>query len=324
MKNRKTHLMLTLLALFCILPTQQSNAEDTLESLRIREARVKATVKKVMAATVCITDGIGYGSGVVIDKEGTVLTAGHVLITRGRELKLIFPDGKEVKGKRLGKNLNVDAGMVKIIDEGPFPFVELGETNSIKRGDWCIAIGHSQGYVLGRRPPVRTGRVLHTNERRLVTDCALIGGDSGGPLFDLDGKLIGIHSSIANSIAENRHVAVDIYKRDYDRMAAGESWGKLAELSKSRPNGPVLGIKLDKTIDDAALITRISKNSAAESAGLKAGDQILRIDGERMTDWQHVIDTVSDHNPGDSIRIRVFRNGNQITTTATLRRRDDK
>lgn len=298
-------------------------AQTTLELLKQREQQIKESVRKAMPATVCVTDGVGYGSGVVVSEDGYVLTAGHVLTTNGRRLRVIFPDGREIAAKRLGKNLSADAGMIKITEEGTWPFVEMGDTGSIQRGDWCIALGHSGGYVLGRTPPVRTGRVLNSNDRRLVSDCVLIGGDSGGPLFDIDGKLIGIHSSIGTSIAENRHVAMSVFKNDWERLEAGETWGKLAELSRARPNGPLLGIKLNKGLDDHAEVLRVSRGSPAEEAGMRAGDFITAIDGEEIIDWQHVVDSVADHDIGDVIRIQVRRGEKTVELTAKLRRRDE-
>ena len=297
--------------------------QETLADVKQREQQAKLAVKRVMPATVCVTDGIGFGSGVVVSEDGYVLTAGHVLLTDGKELSLIFPDGRKVKAKRLGKNLNADAGMIKIVENGKWPCVELGDTASIKRGDWCIALGHSGGYVLGRRPPVRMGRVLHSNERRLVTDCALVGGDSGGPLIDLNGQLIGIHSSIGGSIAENRHVAIHVFQDDWDKLARGQTWGDLAELEKPLPNGPVLGVRLNKDVDGRAEVLSVSTGSAAEKAGIQAGDVIVSFDNEPIVDWQHLIDAIADKQTEDKVRLKVQREKIFVDLTVQLSRRDD-
>jgi serine protease Do len=300
-----------------------SAQQESLSELKQREQKIKEVSVRVLPATVCVTDGIGFGSGVVVSKDGVVLTAGHVLLTEGKKFVVIFPDGREVAAERLGKNLPADAGMIRITDAGEWPFVELGETSSVKRGDWCIGLGHSGGYVLGRQPPVRVGRILNTNERRIVSDCTLIGGDSGGPMFDLDGKLIGIHSSIGTSIAENRHVAIDVFKTDWDRLASGETWGKLVELSKARPNGPLLGIKLDKNLDEVARVQRVSRGTPAWRAGLQEGDLIVSVDDESIIDWQHLIDIVADHEPDDVLKIQVERAKQLVDVSVTLTRRDE-
>ena len=174
-------------------------AEETLAAFKSRQAKIKASVKKVMPATVSITDRVGFGSGVIVSKDGYILTAGHVLTTNpeNRELTVYFSDGSIAKAKPLGKNLDVDAGMAKLIGDKEWPYVDMGDSKNVRRGDWCICLGHSGGYELGRTPPVRTGKVLRNNNLRILTDCALIGGDSGGPLFDLDGNLIGITARLA-------------------------------------------------------------------------------------------------------------------------------
>ena len=294
-----------------------------LEQIREVERKVKEAVARVLPATVCITDGISIGSGVVIDEKGTILTAGHVLTTKGKRFRVIFPDGREVSAERLGKNLSVDAGMCRITDEGDWPFVPLGETDSVERGDWCFGLGHSGGYELGRTPPIRIGRILNTNERRIVSDCALIGGDSGGPLFDPEGNLIAIHSSIGTSIAENRHVTIGVFKEHWDRMLAGETWGELTELSKARPNGPLLGIRLNKQLDDVAEVIRVRRGTPAFRAGIQEGDRIESIDGETIIDWQHLIDIISDHEPDDVVKFKIRRAGKIVDATIRLARRDE-
>jgi len=143
------------------------------------------------------------------------------------EFTVFLPNGRNAAAKPLGKNLNQDAGMLQIVEPGPWPFVELADGRSVKRGDWVVTLGHSGGYDLGRRPPVRVGRVVRLEREAVTSDSPIIGGDSGGPLFNLEGQLVGIHSSIGESIAENRHVAIQVFLRDWDRLKNGESWGSL-------------------------------------------------------------------------------------------------
>src|SRR5438067_853762 len=83
------------------------------------------------------------------------------------------------------------------------------DSKDVKNGDWCVCVGHPGGYKEGRTPVVRVGRVLAHNDNHLQSDCTMVGGDSGGPLFDLDGKVIGINSRIGLTIASNIHVPVD-------------------------------------------------------------------------------------------------------------------
>ena len=128
-------------------------------------------------------------------------------------------------------------------------------------------MGHSGGYELGRRPPVRTGRVLGRNDYQLETDAVLIGGDSGGPLFNLDGKLVGIHSSIGDSVAENRHVMTEIFARDHQRMKRGDQWGQLPTLANENDGTkpPKMGIRVDL---NTGRVNGVTENSPASDVGV--------------------------------------------------------
>jgi serine protease Do len=198
-----------------------------LERWRQREAAVLGVVEKATDAVVAVTDGESYGSGVIVSPDGLVLTAGHVIMSEASEFTLQLPNGRTAQAKPLGKNLNQDAGMLQITDAGPWPYVDVADGRGIQRGDWVVAMGHSGGHDLGRRPPVRLGRVVRLERDAVTSDSPIIGGDSGGPLFNLAGQVIGIHSSIGESIAENRHVSIQIFLRDWDRLKGGESWGRL-------------------------------------------------------------------------------------------------
>ena len=162
------------------------------------------------------------GSGVITTEDGLILTAAHV-VQGAEEILVVFPDGKQVRGKVLGANYSKDIAMVQIEETGKWPFVEMGASKQLEAGDWVIALGHSAGFDASRPPPVRFGRVISKGPGNfLTTDCTLIGGDSGGPLFGLDGKIVGIHSSIGQSLTNNNHAGIDGFREDWDRIHAGE------------------------------------------------------------------------------------------------------
>src|SRR5690606_14730992 len=107
------------------------------------------------------------------------------VIQGAEEVTVNFPDGTKAPGKVLGANYSKDIAMVQIEEEGPWPYMPLGESRPLAAGDWVVAMGHSAGFDKLRTPPVRFGRVISTGPGNfLTTDCKLIGGDSGGPLFD--------------------------------------------------------------------------------------------------------------------------------------------
>ena len=185
---------------------------------------MQKVIAKVLPATVGVRIGNSAGSGVIVSEDGLVMTAGHVVGKPGQDVTFFFHDGKTAKGKTLGMFVTADAGMMKITDAGKYPFVELGTSADLKSGTWCVALGHPLGYQPGRPPVVRVGRVLRIREGVIQTDCTLVGGDSGGPLFDLEGRVIGIHSRIAGPTDVNLHVPVDIFRENWDRLLKGDSW----------------------------------------------------------------------------------------------------
>ncbi len=206
-------------------PVFNREQPESIEDLKAIEAHVEAILPKIVPAVVGVRLGPAQGSGVIIDKEGHVLTAGHVSGKPDSDAQIILPNGKVLKAKTLGRNGSIDSGMVQITDKGDFPFVEMGKSADLKKGQWVMAIGHPGGFRANRTPVVRVGRVLFANQLLIRTDCALVGGDSGGPLFDMNGRVVGIHSRIGDTISANIHVPVDTFRKTWDRLARGESFG---------------------------------------------------------------------------------------------------
>jgi serine protease Do len=297
--------------------------QQSLQELREIESQIQDVVLSTAAATVVVSDGRGSVSGVVVSPDGWVLTAGHVLTTGGSDFRVTFPDGRRVKARVVGKNLDVDAGMVKVTEEGTYPYVELGSCEPLQLGDWVVCLGHPGGFDLGRDPPVRAGKIIAIKPTQLITDCALIGGDSGGPLFDLNGRLVGIHSSISyDSIAINRHVMIDTFRQYWERMKSGESWGQLPELTNEDDEAlrarAGMGISLDTKAEAEARITRVKPGSVGELAGLRVGDRILEFDGTQVTNAEQLIELVKTKDPGDKVILVFDRDGQQFEIALTL------
>ena len=201
--------------------------------------------------------------------------------------------------------------MLKIVDGKDLPYVNLAET-STELGQWVVTLGHSGGYELGRKPPIRTGRVLGKRNHQLITDAVLIGGDSGGPLFDLNGDVIGIHSSIGDSIAENRHVTVDTFRKYWTRMKSGEVWGQLPELSKKKKKQQTKRARMGVVVNpesDRALVREVHANSPAAKAGIRVGDIITRFDNQRVENGQELIDLVKTKRPNQGFYVEIQRKG---------------
>lgn len=201
-------------------------APENVDDLAGIEKHVQRVLERVMPAVVGVRVGPGQGSGVIISADGYVLTAGHVSGKPDQNAVIILPNGKQVKAKTLGQNKGIDSGLCKITDEGKYPFLDMGKSIDLKPGHWVLAIGHPGGFRPNRTPVVRVGRVLGANQFLIRTDCTLVGGDSGGPLFDMQGRVIGIHSRIGGKeITENIHVPIDTFHQTWAKLAKGESWG---------------------------------------------------------------------------------------------------
>ncbi len=195
-----------------------------LAELRSIQEQVEKVVPKIVSCTVGVQIGHTRGSGVIVSEDGLVLTAGHMVGKSGQKVLFFLPDGKKAKGTTLGAYKTSDAGLVKIEDKEKWPFAERGSSADLKPGTWCIAVGHPLGFQEKRPPVVRIGRVLRSAGTVIQTDCSLVGGDSGGPLFDLDGKVIGVNSRIGSSMQHNFHVPVDIFNDNWERLVKGDVW----------------------------------------------------------------------------------------------------
>jgi V8-like Glu-specific endopeptidase len=246
-------------------------APKDLKELRALETQVKKVLDKTIACTVGVRVDAAQGSGVIVTEDGYVLTAGHVSGKPDRDVELILPSGKVLKGKTLGQNTAIDSGLIKITEPGKYPFAEMGRSGALHKGQWVIGIGHPGGFRANRTPVVRLGRVLAVNSFVIRTDCTLVGGDSGGPLFDLDGKVVGIHSRIgAASITENLHVPVDTYRDSWDRLAQSESWNDAGGIASA--GGKLIYQKKDRlTLDDPSSKLNNGANYKSYPVPLKAG-----------------------------------------------------
>jgi len=300
------------------------NIPESIADLKEIQEHVKSLVKKVTPAVVGLQIGMAQGSGVIIDKEGHVLTAGHVSGEPGRPATIILPDGRRLKGKTLGANRGIDSGMVQItLDEKDMmdlPVADMAKSGDLKRGEWCLAIGHPGGYQKGRQPVVRLGRILDNSKTFIRTDCTLVGGDSGGPLFDMYGRVIGIHSRIGPTITANVHVPIDTYRETFERLAKGESWGGGLFGGGAPAGNAYLGLKLEKE-GRGCEVENVTDGSPAAKAGLKARDVVTMIAGHRVASGDDLIRHVATLTAGSEVDVKVQRGEETITLRVKLGRR---
>lgn len=273
---------------------------QSLDELRMIERRVRELAERVLPATVSVQAGSASGSGVVVSKDGYVLTAGHVGVSPGRQVLVIFPDGKRVQGITLGINTRMDSGLIKITEEGEWPHVEMAASFDLKPGAWCLATGHPGGFDRNRPGVVRLGRIIRSDSTVIQTDCTLVGGDSGGPLFDMDGRVIGIHSRIANPTAANFHVPIDTYQLTWDRLVKGDAWGT------PDPGGPFLGVN-GTDHPKGCRLTQVMEGTPAWEAGLRPGDVVIRAGGESFEGYAAFVEIIGRTRPGDTLNVQIER-----------------
>ena len=284
---------------------------ETIQDLKAMQERFRSLATKLVPCTVGLRVGGAQGSGVIISEDGYVLTAGHVSGQAGRTVTVILHNGKQLKGKTLGGDFELDAGLIKIEDKGKWSYAEMGKSKDLGRGQWCVSIGHPGGYRPERSAPVRVGRILDNRANGIRTDCMLVGGDSGGPLFDTQGKIIGINSRIGASARSNLHAPIDAFTKGWDRMVKSETWGGNQRSSGPTRGGPWLGVTSDPNADNAK-VGRVSENSPAAKAGIKAGDIITRFDGKNINSFQDLSRLVKQKKPGDEVEVVVLREDQSV------------
>jgi len=279
-------------------PSAVSKAQpESLEDLRALQQQTREVIDKVIPTTVCLQVGGASGSGVIVSEDGIILTAGHVSGEPGRKIKVILHDGRRVDGVTLGRWSQIDSGMAQITTEGKWPYAEIGVSKDLKVGQWCISTGHPGGYKKDRPPVVRLGRIGFSSDNMVQSDCTLVGGDSGGPLFDMTGKVIGIHSRIGSPLTANIHVPADTYR---------DTWEQLVKSEKIGENPVWLGVTADDFAKNCKL-AEISKNSPAEKAGLQPGDVIVRFAGKDVATYEDMRKLLLKQKPGDEITLQLKR-----------------
>ncbi|MEN9360078.1 MAG: putative periplasmic serine endoprotease DegP-like precursor [Verrucomicrobiota bacterium] len=257
-------------------------------------ARLEATCRRLApiyrAATVALVspESPGSGSGVIVTPDGIVLTAAHCIEGFGSKNVLLLSDGRKVRTTALGKDRGRDSGMVKIIDPAPpggWPYVPLAPTPP--QGSWVLAMGHPGGVVLGRPAPLRLGRIHSSPEDDFIsTDCTVVSGDSGGPLFDLDGHVVGINSNITVHIDANRHIPGSLFIKQWQELqqepspdelppplvlSPGEDWNQLcsrveAALKLLSQGGPVDSGHCDQLMSRSRYDARSKRTTLAPEA----------------------------------------------------------
>lgn len=268
----------------------------------------------------------GLGSGVIIDKEGYILTNEHVVHGADRIL-VTLPDGREFEGKVTGSDEYSDLAVIKIEPKGELPFAKLGNSDSVQIGYWAIAIGNPFAFAVKSPEPTVTVGVISALHRSLPrtdkrtreysdlmqTDAAINPGNSGGPLVNINGEVIGINVAIftlsGGSEGMGFAIPVNTAKKIMDDLVQGRRvlYGWIGVIIQDLdPNlAGYFGLQ-DK---NGVLISRIVESSPAYNAGLKPGDVIISIDSESVRNTQDLVRQLLKRQIGEMVGLGVVRSG---------------
>lgn len=283
----------------------------SVEDLRVIQNHVTQIVPRLSECTVSLKIGRAQGSGVIVSPDGLILSAAHVSGPPGNTVSIITADGKQHTGTTLGRNTIVDGSMIRIdSDRKDWPFCPVAKEPA-NPGDWCATLGHPGGYQRDRGLVLRLGRVIERNNWIIQSDCELIGGDSGGPLFNMRGEVIGINTRIGESTQYNFHVPATAFVRDWERLVASEDF--------KTHSGAYLGVNVLPTDSGKGLrIEHVEPRTPADRVGLKVGDILLTFQGVEVNDPEQLVTLVGEELPGRSVKLTLLRDGETLERTVRL------
>ncbi|HEX7260960.1 MAG TPA: trypsin-like peptidase domain-containing protein, partial [Luteolibacter sp.] len=293
-------------------------APESREDLEVIQKALGEALPRSRAATVCIELKDGSGSGVIVSPDGLIYTAAHVTGGVKKKVTVVLEDGTRLKGETLGLVADKDAAMVRILDKGTYPFVETDQAETTRLGDWVFSLGHSGGYDKERGSVVRLGRLVRIAGSTFQSDCMLIGGDSGGPLFDLTGKLVGIHSRVGQQLQVNMHVPMSEFIANRAGMEKAEFIGEGPYAQLPQKGNGFLGLATEPRAQGGLRVTKVGNKSPAESAGIKEGDVLLKLNGVVLENRAQMQELLKGMSAGDELTLETERDGKPKNFTLNL------
>lgn len=265
------------------------------------------------------------GSGFIIEADGYVVTNNHV-VDGGQSVKVALADGDSYDAKVIGTDPKTDLALLKIDTGKTLPTVEWGDSDTAKVGDWVLAVGNPFGLTSTVTTGIVSARGRDINsgpfDDFLQIDASVNKGNSGGPTFDMNGKVVGINTAIYSPNGGSVGIAFAIPSNTAKSVVAA-----------LKANGKVergwLGVTIQKVTPDVAqalgigkprgaLVSAITEKGPAEGSGLKAGDVIITFDGTPVKDMHELPMLVGAHKPGVTVPLTVWRDGKEIDLTAKL------
>lgn len=280
--------------------------------------------------------GRGSGSGIIITKDGYILTNNHVVKNASENgIKVRLTDKREFTAKLIGVDANTDVAVIKI-EANDLPVATIGNSDDVQVGQWVVAIGNPLGLnstvtagivsALGRN--LQMGDNSYAINNFIQTDAAINPGNSGGALVDINGTLVGINTAIksTNGYYQGYGFAIPINLAKNvatELMKNGKvSRGYIGVSIKDVDIKEAKGLGLDKAA--GVLVQDVIAGGAGDEAGIKTGDIILTVDGKEVNAANELQTIIGSHHPGDEVSLKVFRDGKTIDKTVKLKPRDEK
>lgn len=303
---------------------------------------IAALAEEVLPAVVSLRIQSGTqtssGSGFIVSDEGFIVTNNHVVELAAvnpqtSRIEVVFHDGQRTQAQITGRNVSYDLAVLSVEADGftrALPVLSWGDDEDVRVGDSVIAIGAplglagtvTQGIVSALNRPVTTGqdRGAASYIDAIQTDASINPGNSGGPLLDGRGRVIGVNSAVATlAVGSSGSIGLGFA---IPASAAQRISGEIIATGAS--STPVIGVTLDPFFPGpGALVEEVAPNSAAQSAGVQAGDVITAVDGRPVADARTLIIAIRANAPGDTIELTVRRGANQFTAKVTLQSRSD-
>ena len=269
---------------------------------------------------------LGAGSGFVIDPSGIIVTNGHV-VAGAEKITVSFADGTELPAKVLGTDGLTDIAVIKVTPKRPLPYVTWGDSRTLEVGDWVLAAGNpfglgssvTAGIVSARSRDIGAGPF----DDFLQLDAPINPGNSGGPSFDMSGQVVALNTAIVSPTGGSVGIGFGIPSEIVAPIVA-------ALRAKGHVDRGWLGVTLEDRPDpDPALapsldIVSIDRAGPAMRAGLKPGDEITSIDGEKVDNARSLIRAVAAAAPGSKVRLSVTRQGKVLSVPVVVGLRPDE
>lgn len=275
----------------------------------------------------------GVGTGIIIDEAGYILTNSHVVSDgKAETISVGLSDGRELTGKVLWNDKSIDLAIVKI-DATGLVAAELGDSDEINIGSYAVAIGNPLGLDfersvtagvisgLNRTITVSDGQTETTMDNLIQTDAAINSGNSGGPLLNAEGKVIGINSAKAQNgeglgFAIPINTAIPIIESilesgTFQRVYLGIQGGSVAEYQAAYPDEEL-------ATDKGVIVSDFLTNSPAQAAGMQKGDIIVALDDETIDNMTDLITNLLHYKSGDKVSVKVVRGDQTLTFQVTL------